>query len=110
MIHAVSAANQHLYARELDQMFQQREASARVPSRHGVDDFDDTLAVYLLRIDSSGAVQESVRLNPSQDGWRASLWPPHPSDELTDGVLRFCEEQGIPPLHPPTNVRANARA
>ncbi len=62
---------------------------------HG-SNLDDDHAVYLMRIDVVGTLLESVRLNPSLDGWRASLWPADPSDDLITGVLRFCEQQGIP--------------
>jgi hypothetical protein len=108
MIHAVSAANQHLYARELDQMFQERESRPGFVS--ATDDLDDDHAVYLMRIDVVGTLLESVRLNPSLDGWRASLWPTDPSDDLITGVLRFCEQQGIPPLRPPETIPASKRS
>jgi hypothetical protein len=108
MIHAVSAANQHLYARELDQMFRQRESGSGFAS--ATDELDDDQAVYLMRIDVNGTLLESVRFNPSLEGWRASLWPADPSDALIAGVLRFCEQQGIPPLQPPANISASKRA
>jgi hypothetical protein len=108
MIHAVSAANQHLYAWELDQMFRQRESGPGFVS--ATDELDDDQAVYLMRIDADGVLLESVRLNPSLEGWRASLWPADPSDNLITGVLRFCELQGIPPLQPPSKMPASKRA
>lgn len=74
MIHAVTSANQHLYARQLDQMFRMRHAYyieghgwAGLSSQEGreTDEFDDLDAVYLLSIDPAGEVAASVRLNPT---------------------------------------------
>lgn len=74
MIHAVSLANQHLYARHLDQMFRMRHAYyveghgwADLVSKDGreTDEFDDEDAVYLLSLDPLGDVAASVRLNPT---------------------------------------------
>lgn len=74
MIHAVSAANLHLYARQLDQMFRMRHAFyveghgwsglTTVDGRE-TDEFDDEHAVYLMSIDPFGEVAASVRLNPT---------------------------------------------
>jgi acyl-homoserine lactone synthase len=74
MIHAVHSANQHLYARQLDQMFRMRHAFyveghgwSGLTSADGreTDEFDDELAVYLMSIDPFGDVAASVRLNPT---------------------------------------------
>jgi acyl-homoserine lactone synthase len=74
MIHAVHAANQHLYARQLDQMFRMRHAFyieghgwsdlASVDGKE-VDEFDDEQAVYLMSLDAFGDVAACVRLNPT---------------------------------------------
>ena len=74
MIHAVSLANQHLYARHLDQMFRMRHTFyveghgwADLTSHDGreTDEFDDENAVYLLSLDLLGDIAASVRLNPT---------------------------------------------
>ena len=74
MIHAVTLANQHLYGRQLDQMFRMRHAFyieghgwSGLTSRDGreTDEFDDDHAVYLMSIDPFGEVAASVRLNPT---------------------------------------------
>ncbi len=74
MIHAVSLANQHLYARQLDQMFRMRHAYyveghgwADLCSTGGreTDEFDDEHAIYLMSLDPFGDVAASVRLNPT---------------------------------------------
>ena len=74
MIHVVSLANQHLYGRQLDQMFRMRHTFSieghgwsGLTSRDGreTDEFDDEHAVYLMSIDPFGEVAASVRLNPT---------------------------------------------
>lgn len=74
MIHAVTLANQHLYARQLDQMFRMRHAFyieghgwSGLTSHDGreTDEFDDEDAVYLMSLDPFGDVAASVRLNPT---------------------------------------------
>lgn len=74
MIHAVTLANQHLYGRQLDQMFRMRHAFyveghgwSGLTSKDGreTDEFDDESAVYLMSIDPFGDVAASVRLNPT---------------------------------------------
>ncbi|MDP3738681.1 MAG: acyl-homoserine-lactone synthase [Hyphomonadaceae bacterium] len=74
MIHAVGAANQHLYARQLDQMFRMRHVFYveghgwdGLTSRDGkeTDEFDDENAIYLMSVDPFGDVAASVRLNPT---------------------------------------------
>lgn len=74
MIHVVSLANQHLYARQLDQMFRMRHAYyieghgwSGLTSQDGkeTDEFDDQHAVYLMSLDPFGHVAASVRLNPT---------------------------------------------
>lgn len=74
MIHAVTLANQHLYGRQLDQMFRMRHAFyieghgwSGLTSTDGreTDEFDDGSVVYLMSIDPFGDVAASVRLNPT---------------------------------------------
>lgn len=74
MIHAVTIDNQHLYGRQLDQMFRMRHAFyveghgwSGLTSTDGreTDEFDDVNAVYLMSIDPFGEVAASVRLNPT---------------------------------------------
>lgn len=74
MIHAVHIDNQHLYGRQLDQMFRMRHAYyieghgwSGLTSRDGreTDEFDDEDAVYLMSLDPFGDVAASVRLNPT---------------------------------------------
>jgi N-acyl-L-homoserine lactone synthetase len=74
MIHAVSLANQHLYARQLDQMFRMRHTFyieghgwSGLTSQDGreTDEFDDEQAVYLMSLDPFGEVAASVRMNPT---------------------------------------------
>lgn len=74
MIHAVTLDNQHLYARQLDQMFRMRHAYYieghgwdGLTSRdgHETDEFDDGGVVYLMSVDPFGDVAASVRLNPT---------------------------------------------
>lgn len=74
MIHVVTLANQHLYGRQLDQMFRMRHAFyieghgwSGLTSKDGreTDEFDDDNAVYLMSIDPFGDVAASVRLNPT---------------------------------------------
>ena len=76
MIHVVSLANQHLYPRQLDQMFRMRHAFyveghgwADLTSQDGreTDEFDDEHAVYLMSLDPFGDVAASVRLNPTTE-------------------------------------------
>lgn len=73
MIHAVTAENQHLYARQLDQMFRMRHdyyvlghGWDGVAGRDGreIDEFDDGGVVYLMAVDPFGDVAASLRLNP----------------------------------------------
>lgn len=74
MIHAVSSANQHLYAPQLDQMFRMRHtfyveghgwSGLTTTAGRETDEFDDGNAVYLMSLDASGEVAASVRLNPT---------------------------------------------
>jgi acyl-homoserine lactone synthase len=73
MIHVVTVRNQHLYAKQLDQMFRMRHAFYVVghgwDGVHGrdgreTDEFDDDSAVYLIAPDPYGDVAVSLRLNP----------------------------------------------
>lgn len=98
MIHAVSLANQHLYGRQLDQMFRMRHAFyveghgwSGLTSKDGreTDEFDDESAVYLMSIDPFGYVAASVRLNPTLGPTllgKFAEWSDESLPEL-DGVL-----------------------
>lgn len=74
MIHVVSLANQHLYARQFDQMFRMRHTFyveghgwSGLTSQDGreTDEFDDEAAHYLMSLDPLGDIAASVRLNPT---------------------------------------------
>jgi len=74
MIHVVTYENQHLYPRQLDQMFRMRHEFyieghgwSGLTSSDGkeTDEFDSSDAVYLMSIDARGDVAASVRLNPT---------------------------------------------
>ncbi len=74
MIHVIHIENQHIYARQLDQMFQLRHQYyveghgwAGLTSKDGreTDEFDDETAVYLMSLDPLGDIAASVRLNPT---------------------------------------------
>lgn len=97
MIHAVSAANQHLYACQLDQMFRLRHAYyveghrwAGLTSEAGreTDEFDDGDAVYLMSIDPWGEVAASVRLNPTLGPTLLQKFADHSDEPLT--ASEFC--------------------
>jgi acyl-homoserine lactone synthase len=91
MIHAVSAANQHLYARQLDRMFRMRHAFyveghgwVDLKSRDGleVDEFDDENAVYLMSVDPFGDVAAAVRLNPTTGPTLLGKFSDHSDEDL----------------------------
>lgn len=74
MIHVVTPENQHLYGRQLDQMFRLRHAfyveghgwgDLRSQDGRETDEFDEGEVAYLLSLDPFGDVAASVRLNPS---------------------------------------------
>lgn len=74
MIHVVTIDNQHLYGRQLDQMFRMRHTYYveghgwdGLTSHNGreTDEFDDGAVIYLMSIDPFGDVAASVRLNPT---------------------------------------------
>jgi len=74
MIHAVAPADQHLYGRQLDQMFRMRQTYyveghewSGLTSDDGREtaEFDEDSAVYLMSVDPFGDVAASVRLNPT---------------------------------------------
>jgi len=74
MIHVVTIDNQHLYGRQLDQMFRMRHTNyieghgwGGLTSHDGreTDEFDEGGVVYLMSIDPFGDVAASVRLNPT---------------------------------------------
>jgi acyl-homoserine lactone synthase len=73
MIHVVTIANQHLYARQLDQMFRMRHdyyvlghGWEGVAGEDGweTDAFDGDSTVYLIAADPFGDVAASLRLTP----------------------------------------------
>src|SRR5690349_17833903 len=79
LIHIVTAANRHFYARELDEMHRLRwrffieqrgwselEAAQTAPGLER-DEYDDERAVYLLALSDDGHVQGSMRLRPTDD-------------------------------------------
>ncbi|HEY7797164.1 MAG TPA: acyl-homoserine-lactone synthase [Hyphomonadaceae bacterium] len=91
MIHAVSAVNQHLYARQLDRMFRMRHAFyveghgwADLKSTDGleVDEFDDENAVYLMSVDPFGDVAAAVRLNPTTGPTLLGKFADHSDEDL----------------------------
>src|SRR5262245_59252326 len=97
MIRAVTAENQHNFARQLDEMFRQRAARPGFVS--ATDELDDERAVYLIHTDDEGRVKESVRLNPAGDGrWETSLWPGEPSEALAEAVAAYCTMNGLTPV------------
>jgi acyl-homoserine lactone synthase len=91
MIHAVSAVNQHLYARQLDRMFRMRHAFyveghgwTDLKSKDGLetDEFDDENAVYLMSIDPFGDVAAAVRLNPTTGPTLLGKFSDHSDEDL----------------------------
>jgi N-acyl-L-homoserine lactone synthetase len=91
MIHAVSAVNQHLYARQLDRMFRMRHAFyieghgwADLKSSDGqeTDEFDDENAVYLMSIDPFGDVAAAARLNPTTGPTLLGKFSDHSEEDL----------------------------
>lgn len=107
MIHVVTIDNQHLYARQLDQMFRMRHeyyveghgwSGLTASNGHETDEFDNEQAVYLMSLTPEGEVAASIRLNPATgptllrkfldycespppsgaDVWDASRWFAHP--------------------------------
>lgn len=74
MIHVVTIHNQHLYARQLDDMFRMRHefyVKQRgwddLVSENGreTDEFDNEHAVYLMNLDRYGQILATFRLNPT---------------------------------------------
>ena len=74
MIHVVTIANQHLYARQLDEMFRMRHEFyvrqrgwTNLTSTDGreTDEFDNDHAVYLMNLDRYGSILATFRLNPT---------------------------------------------
>jgi len=91
MIHAVSAVNQHLYARQLDRMFRMRHTFyieghgwADLKSNNGqeTDEFDDENAVYLMSIDPFGDVAAAARLNPTTGPTLLEKFSDHSDEDL----------------------------
>lgn len=77
MICVVTGDNQHLYGRELEQMFRLREAAS---AGEATDALDDDTAIYVIRLDTRGDVDAALRLNPApvnghrEPGWVLSRW------------------------------------
>lgn len=75
MIHVVTFDNQHLYARQLDEMFRMRHdfyvrerGWTNLTSSDGreTDEFDNEHAVYLMDLDRYGRILSTFRLNPTR--------------------------------------------
>ncbi|HYG27702.1 MAG TPA: acyl-homoserine-lactone synthase [Caulobacteraceae bacterium] len=75
MLHIVTAANRHLYRRQLEAMHRQRYElfvkgrgwNLAVRDGGEYDEGDDERAVYLLGIDESGYCHSSIRARPADD-------------------------------------------
>jgi acyl-homoserine lactone synthase len=116
MIHAVTLANQHLYAHQLDQMFRMRHAFyieghrwADLTSQDGkeTDEFDDEHAVYLMSLDPFGDIAASVRLNPTTGPTllqKFAGWSDEPLPEL-DSVWDISRWIAAPQHRRATNSR-----
>lgn len=74
MIHVVTIANQHLYAKQLDEMFRMRHEFyikqrgwTNLTGSEGreTDEFDNDHAVYLMNLDRYGAILSTFRINPT---------------------------------------------
>jgi acyl-homoserine lactone synthase len=94
MIHVVSLANQHMYGRQLDQMFRMRHTFyveghgwSGLTSQDGreTDEFDDESAVYLMSLDPFGDIAASVRLNPTTGPTLLKKFADWSDEELPQG-------------------------
>ncbi|MFC6197920.1 acyl-homoserine-lactone synthase [Ponticaulis profundi] len=74
MIYVVTIDNQHLFARQLDQMFRMRHdyyvrdrgwTNLTASDGKETDEFDNEHAVYLMHLDRFGDIQSTFRLNPT---------------------------------------------
>lgn len=97
MIHVVTNRNQHLYARQLDEMFRMRHEFyvlqrgwKNLTSANGreTDEFDDENAVYLMNLDRFGRILSTFRLNPTTGPYLVADKLPH---YLSEPAPR-CEE------------------
>lgn len=86
MIHVVSSYNQHLYARQLDEMFRMRHefyvkhrgwTNLTSSSGRETDEFDDDNAVYLMNLDQYGKILSTFRLNPTTGPYLVADKLPH---------------------------------
>lgn len=86
MIHVVTGDNQHLYARQLDEMFRMRydfyvkqRGWSNLTAENGreTDEFDDENAVYLLNLDRHGKILATFRLNPTTGPYLVADKLPH---------------------------------
>ncbi len=114
MIQVITQYNQHIYGKQLDQMFRMRHEYyvlghgwEGLSSQNGreTDEFDNLEAVYLVSVDVFGEVAASLRLNPTTgptllkkfsdyaDGplpespscWDLSRWIARPDQRRADG-------------------------
>ena len=76
MIHVVTIHNQHLYAKQLDEMFQMRHdfyirqrGWSDLVGENGreTDEFDNEHTVYLMNLDRFGKIVATFRLNPTTE-------------------------------------------
>ena len=74
MIHVVTIHNQHLYARQLDEMFRMRHEfyvkqrgwdALTSENERETDEFDNEHAVYLMNLDRFGNLIATFRINPT---------------------------------------------
>ena len=74
MIHVIKIDNQHLYARQLDQLFRMRKSfyadqyqwdALRTEKDWETDPYDHDHVVYLVNLDRFGDITATFRLNPS---------------------------------------------
>lgn len=86
IIHVVTSRNQHLYARQLDEMFRMRHEFymlqrgwKNLTSSNGreTDEFDDENAVYLMNLDRFGNILSTFRLNPTTGPYLVADKLPH---------------------------------
>lgn len=114
VIQVITSRNQHLYGKQLDQMFRMRHeyyvmghgwAGLKSANGREVDEFDNLEAVYLVSVDEFGDVAASLRLNPttgptllkkfsdyaddalpvSPKCWDLSRWIARPDQRRADG-------------------------
>tara|TARA_Y100000052_G_scaffold26871_1_gene32770 strand:- start:28559 stop:29407 length:849 start_codon:yes stop_codon:yes gene_type:complete len=86
LIHVVTLHNQHLYGRQLDEMFRMRHEFyvkqrgwSDLTSSNGreTDEFDNEHAVYLMNLDRHGRILATFRLNPTNTPYLLGDKLPH---------------------------------